>query len=393
VSDGLGRAAPLAFVVCGGLMALIVTSLAMAGSRITATGGIYAYVEAAFGPFAGFLAGVLMWLTGLLAVSGVAAALLDQAATLQPAIGHPVARTALLTGIVIALAAINTRGVTAGARVIETVAAFKLLPLLLFVAVGAFFVEPSAIAWPGMPETDAVGRAVLLLIFAYSGVEVALAPSGEVRAVSRTVPRALFLALAITTALYIAVQLVAQGVLAGSLADNAAAPLAEAAARFLGGAGRTLLLLGALCSMFGYLCGDMLSTPRTLYAIGRDGFLPPAIASVHPHHRTPHVAIWTHAVLVIACASASTFQQLAIISNVGLLLVYFLCCAAALELSRRDVRADGAPFAPRWAWLAPVAGAVAVLWILSTATWNELAVTAAVLAIAAMLYAWRRAIG
>jgi amino acid transporter len=142
--------------------------------------------------------------------------------------------------------------------------------------------------------------------------------------------------------------------------------------------------------MFGYVCGDMLSSPRSLYAIARDGFLPPAIARIHPAHRTPHVAIWTHTLLVIVFASTSTFQSLAIISNVGLLLMYFLCCAAALQLTRRDVRGDGAPFLPPVAWAAPVLGGALCLWILSTATAGEWAVTGAVLAVASAAYAAKR---
>lgn len=386
VSQGLGAAAPLAFLVCAAMMALIVTTLAIAGSRVTLTGGIYAYVEVAFGPFIGFLAGVLLWLTGLLAVSGVASAFLDQAGVLAPALQASGARVAVIVVVFATLAAVNARGVRSGVRVIEAVTAAKLIPLLIFVAVGLFFVNPEAVAWPGMPDTGELRRAVLLLIFAYSGAEIALAPSGEVDHATRTVPRALFLALAITTVLYIAIQLVAQGVLGADLSRFTLSPLAEAAGRFLGSAGRTLLLLGAVCSMFGYLCGDMLSSPRSLYAIARDGSLPSVLARIHPERRTPHVAIWTHAMLVIIVASTNSFQSLAIVSNVGLLLLYLLCCAAALELARRDVQAEGAPFAPRGAWLAPAAGAMLVVWILSTATAAEFGVTAAVLAAASVIF-------
>ena len=215
----------------------------------------------------------------------------------------------------------------------------------------------------------------LVLIFAYAGVEVALAPSGEVRNPAHTVPRAIFLALAVTTTLYVAIQLVAQGVLGTQLAQETAAPLADAAARFLGGAGATLMLAGAVCSMFGYQCGDMLSTPRSLYALARDGFAPAILAYIHPQHRTPSVAIWTHATLALALAGTQTFQVLAIISNVGLLLLYLLACGAALELARRDVRTAGTPFRIPGARAAPFLAAGLIVWVLSTATVKEFAVT------------------
>ena len=367
-------------------MGCVTLSVAMAGSRVSVTGGIYAYVEAAFGPFVGFLAGVLLWLTNVLAVSSVASALLDQLAVVLP--GVAAARAALvgfLALILAGLAWLNVRGVRVGTRLVEGITVAKLAPLLVFIGVGAFFVDPSAIAWPGMPPIDAIGRSVLLLIFAYAGIEVALAPSGEVRNPSRTVPRAVFFALTATTALYIAIQLVAQGVSGPALAQQTSTPLADAAGRFLGRAGVTLMLVGAVCSMFGYMCGDMLSTPRTLYALARDCFLPKVFSRIRPATHTPAVAIWTHAALVLTFASTNTFQSLAIIGNVGLLILYFLACAAAVELTRRDVRIDGPPFVPAGAWIGPVAGGVLLLLILSTATAPEFAVTAVVLAVAAVV--------
>lgn len=389
VSQGLGAAAPIAFLLCAGIMACVMTSLAMSGSRVAITGGIYAYVEAAFGPYVAFLAGVLQWLSCVLAVAGVASALLDQVGVLSAAAATTAIQVTALAITLAGLAWLNARGVRPGTRLVEAITVAKLVPLLVFTGVGVFFVDPAAIAWPGLPPADAIGRSVLLLIFAYAGVEVALAPSGEVRDPARTVPRAVFLALATTTALYIAIQLVAQGVSGPALARETDAPLAQAAGRFLGRTGVTLLLVGALCSMFGYLCGDMLSTPRSLYALARDGFLPRVFARIDPVTRTPAVAIWTHAALVLALATTNTFQTLAIIGTVALLILYGQACAAALALARRDVRIEGEPFAPRGAWIGPVAGLPLMLWILSTATLAELGVTATVLAVSTVIYVWR----
>jgi amino acid transporter len=204
------------------------------------------------------------------------------------------------------------------------------------------------------------------------------------------VPRAVFTALALATTLYIAVQLVAQAVLGSGLAQETATPLATAAGQFLGRAGVTMMLAGAVCSMFGYVCGDMLSTPRTLYAFARDGLLPQLFAHIHPVRRTPSVAIWAHAAIVALLAGSQTFQVLAIVSNVGTLLLYLLCCGAALALERRDVRMAGEPFTFPGAWIALVAAVVLVIWILSTATPREFAVTAGVLIAATLAYVVRK---
>jgi len=390
VAQDVGAAAPLAFLVCAAIIALIGVALAMAGSRVAITGGIYAYVEVAFGPYVALLAGVLQWLTGVAAVSGVAAALLDQVGTLAPLLERPAARVLVLAGVLGTLALLNVRGVRIGARVIEAVTALKLAPLVVFAGAGALLLDWSTLAWPAAPGAEALGRSVLLLIFAYTGVEMAVAPSGEVTDPARTVPRAIFMALGLATSLYIAIQLVAQAALGPLLAQETAAPLAQAAGRFLGGVGVTIMLAGAVCSMFGYLCGDMLSTPRTIYAFARDGLLPRVFAHIHPTRRTPSVAIWTHAGIVALLAGNQTFQALALVSNVGTLLLYLLCCGAALELRRQDVRMADAPFTFPGAWLAPVTGALLVLWILSTATAREFAVTAGVLATATLAYVVRK---
>jgi amino acid transporter len=390
VAMGLGAAAPAAYLVCAAAMTLIVTSLALAGSRVSLTGGIYAYVEVAFGPFVGFLAGVLQWLMLWLTAGSLLSAFVDQVGLLVPGTGQGLPRAAIIVAAVAFLAFVNVRGVTIGASLIEGAVVAKLLPLAVFVAVGVFFVQPAALAWPGWPAGEALGETVLLLVFAFVGIEVALVPSGEVRDPRRTVPRAIYLALGITTLLYLAIQAVAQGVLGAGMAEHAEAPLAAAASRFLGEGGRVLVLAGGAVSMFGYMCGDMLSSPRALYAFGRDGFLPRALARVHPSFHTPHVAIVVHGLLASALAISSTFRHLAILSNIAVLSLYFLCCAAALRLVARPAPDGERAFTLPGARVIPVAAMAVIAWILGHATRQEFAVLGATFVAASALYGLRR---
>jgi APA family basic amino acid/polyamine antiporter len=392
VAAGLGAAAPIAFIICAVVMALVVASFAIAGSRVSLTGGLYAYVEVAFGPYVGFLAGVLLWLTNVLAVAGVASAFAASVALIMPTAQTTVGRFSLLVLIFLVLAVINIRGVRAGAGTVTAMTVAKLLPLLLFIGVGAFFIRPEALSWSVWPETDSIGNSVLLLIFAFMGVELALVPSGEVKNPARTVPRSVFLALAMTTAIYIAIQLVAQGVLGSSLANFADAPLAEAASHFLGSTGRSIILVGAAISAFGYISGDILGSPRTLYAFGRSGVLPEVMAAVHPRYLTPHVAIAVHAVIACTLAVSGTFGYLALLSNIAALLLYLLCCAAAFQLIRKNVRSDGEPFSIYGEKVIPLIAIVVVLWILSHVTVPEFAVAGGVLVVASIFYAIRKAL-
>lgn len=387
----LGDGAPIAFIVSALAQAIFVTCFAIAGSRVSLTGGLYAYVEVAFGRYVGFLAGLMNCTTAILSVSAVMNVLVDAAGRVAPIVATTGGRLVMMSVILAALAAINVRSVRGGAGVVTLVTMVKVLPLLLFVAVGVAFIKPPAIAFSAATGSHSLGDAVLLLMFAFFGIESSLTPSGEVRNPSRTVPRAIYLALALTTLLYILIQLVAQGTLGTArLGDNTVAPLAEAAGVFLGNFGRILLLVGATISSFGYVTSDILNTPRTLFAFGRDGVLPKWFAHVHPRFRSPDVAIVVYAALALVLALSSSFEGLAIMANVAALLLYILCCAASWELQRRNVRSDGKPFGFPGAQVVPFVAIGFIIWILAHATTREFAVLGAVLAFGSVLYLVRR---
>jgi amino acid transporter len=381
----LGGAAPVAYLVCAVAMGLIVLCFAEAGSRVALTGGPYAYVEVAFGPFAGFLSGVLLWVVGTLALSAVATLFADAVGALVPALGGAAGRAAMLVVTFALLAAVNVRGVRQGTalNVVFTVA--KLVPLLLLLVAGAFAVRGGNLAWHGAPDAGKVARTSALLIFAFAGVESALVPSGEVRDVARTIPRAIALAMVAVTLLYIGLHLVSQGLLGEKLAGSPT-PLADAAAVALGPAGRAMMLVGAAVSMFGYVGGMTLAVPRALFALGRDGFLPRGLATVHPRWHTPWVAIVVQGMIVCALAVSSGFERLAILANLSTLLLYAGCCLAAWELRRRDVRAGGVPFRVPAAGVVPFLALAAIAYILTSVTLDEWEIVAAVLAAAALVY-------
>ena len=389
---GLGPAAPFAYLACAIAMALIVACIAAAGSRVAITGGIYAYTEAGLGSFVGFLAGVLYWTSALFGGASVAAAFVGSLAVLWPAADQPAMRIAIIGGAIGGLAWVNVRGVTLGTKVIEAVTVAKLVPLGVLVAAGVWLEPIDLQTWLPAPSPAAVGRTAILLIFAFVGIEVALVPSGEIRDPARTVPRAAFLALTFTTLLYLAIQAIAQAVLGAAMKDYASAPLAETAARLLGPSGRLLVLAGTAVSMFGYMSGDMLCTPRALFAFGRDRLMPRGLASVHARFHTPWMAILVHSAILAALAMTGSFAGLVVIANVSTLTMYLLCAIAAYELQRRDIRSGGTPLVLPGGPLIPIAASAVIVWLLSQATAREYLVTGGVLTVAAGYYAVTRSV-
>lgn len=382
----LGPAAPVAYVVCAVAMTLIVLCFAEAGSRVSLTGGVYAYVEVAFGPLIGFVTGVMLWAGITAATAAVASFFADAMVALIPSLGSGHARATSLIVVLVALAALNIGGVKGASRFNVVMTLAKLLPLVLLLVVGVASIKSQNLVWHGAPAMSDVGRASVVLIFAFLGVETALVPSGEVRDSSTTVPRAIFIAMTAVTILYIAVQIVAQGILGTALAGKKT-PLAEAAAVALGAPGRTLILIGSTISIFGYVSGMTLAVPRMLFAFGRDGFLPSQLASVHAKFRTPHIAIVIQTLIVIGLAVTGSFEKLAIIANGSVLLVYAACCVAVVELRRQKVQESGTPFRIPFAAAVPVLAFGVIVWLLTSLAADEWKALLVVGAVAIVVYA------
>jgi amino acid transporter len=215
MAGSLGAAAPLAYLVCAVATALIALCIAEAGSRVPQSGGPYAYVETALGPYAGYLCGVLF---GSASRSRWAPShrVRRRSRRLLPGLGGQLPRAILLVAAIAGLVVVNIRGRAGVARWHRDVA--KVVPLIAFVVLGLSHVRAENLALGSLPSLPRLGESGLLLMFAFFGMESALQVSGEVRDAARAVPRAIALAVAGVGVLYLAVQLVAQGILGSALA-------------------------------------------------------------------------------------------------------------------------------------------------------------------------------
>src|SRR3989440_6441804 len=346
MAASLGAAAPLAYLLCAVATALVALCIAEAGSRVPQSGGPYAYVGTAFGPYAGFLCGVLLWLGITLAMGAVATVFADVFGELVPGLGGQLPRAVLLVVVVAGLAVVNIRGAALGSQMSGIATVAKIVPLIAFVVLGLSHVRAENLALGSLPPLARLGESGLLLMFAFFGMESALQVSGEVRDAARAVPRAIALAVTGVGVLYIAVQLVAHGILGSALAApaTAKAPLAAAAVQIAGPAGSTPFLIAMIVSTFGFMTATTLSTPPTLFALAVDRYLTRPLAAVHPEPHTPHVAIALQGVIVCAIAITGTYVKLAIMADVAILLVYLACCLGVWRLRRLDAGAADKPF-------------------------------------------------
>ncbi len=383
----VGPAAPLAYLACVVAMGAVSLCFAAAGSRVPTSGGPYGYAEAAFGPLVGFVVGVLVWLGAVLAAAGIAAAVVDSLAQLAPILARPLARAAVLLALFATLSAINVAGLKPGTWLVGALTVAKIAPLLFLLVIAAPHLHPANLAF-GAPSPRALGRAMILALFAFQGMETALGVSGEVKDPSRNVPRGLLAAMGSVAMLYIAVQASAQGVLGPALA-HAHAPLAETV-RAVSPPLAGVMVIGATISMLGYLASDTLSAPRVLFAFAQDGFLPGRIAALHPRSRAPYVAILLHAGVALALAVSGSFVELAVLSSLAVVLVYIAGCAAAVRLQHRSTALAGPPLRVRGLTLAAGVGVLAMAWIAVHAALAEALGCAAAVAMAVVWYAVAR---
>ncbi len=394
VAAQAGTWCPMAYLALGFFSLLVGLCFAELGSRFEGTGGPYLYARAAFGRFAAFEVGWMYWFTRVCAQASVTNGLLLALGYYWPSLGAGAARIAVITGVTIALAAVNIRGVKQTAWLVDFFTLGKLLPLLLFVAVGIFFIHPGRLVPVGPVPWSHLPAALLLLLFIFSGYEVIAVPAGESRQPRRHVPFAVMATILVITALNTLVHVVAMGTVPDLAAT--ATPLATSAAIFLGVAGALLVGIGSVISIAGNAAGQILTSSRMLFALAESGDLPPFFAKIHRSFRTPANSVIFSSLVTLVLAFSGSFEQLAAVSAMARLIVYLAVCGATLVLRRpryRD-RVEPALFRVPLGSLIPSLGLVLSAAIFFGASREELAVGTLALAGGAALFAagvlWRR---
>jgi amino acid transporter len=379
-----GPAALIAYAVCGVACLLMSLCFAEVSSRFSDSGGPYLYARTAFGPMVGFEIGWLRWLALIVAFAANVNLLVVYTGFIWPIPADGAAQALVVTAIVSGLTAINVLGIRQTTIANNIFALAKLLPLLIFVGVGLFFVEPHKLAIASPPTFRGFTTSVVLVLYAFTGFEAVTIPAGEIRDPQRTVPFGLFATLAVVASIYISIQAVYSGT--ATTAEASAAPLADAGRRFLGDAGASLISVGAVVSIVGNLNGKLLAAPRLIFAMAERGQLPRGLGAVHQRLRTPYVAIIVSSALALAFALSSTFIRLVTISVLVNVVTYAVSCASLPVLRRKD----GAPPA---AFTSPFGPAVAVTslalcaWLFSTSSAPEILTTTAAAAVGACVYA------
>lgn len=367
VAADLGAASILAYVFCSILIILLMLCYAEVGSKITATGGVYIYIEKAFGKYPAFLIASLMLLATIASDAAVANAIIDIVFKLFPFLKSELIRILFFFFLFGGLAYVNVIGVKKGVGLVQLLTCLKIIPLLLIILIGIKDVELTNLVWETTPSISQIGATSLVLYFAFTGAGSALSVSGEVRNPQKTIPRAILFSILIVGIIYMLVQTVAQGVLGVALPSFTENPLGEVAKHIFGPIGFTLLTIGAAVSMFGSISSKVLSVPRVLFAVSKDKLIPITMLSkVHHKYATPYISIITYTALGFLLASLGGFKQLAIISSAAALVISFSISIATIKLRRdKHFNSDPEAFKIPGGYIVPILSTTVILWFLS----------------------------
>ena len=288
----------------------------------------------------------------------------------------------VITFVVSFLAGANLAGVRLASLVGNIFTVGKLVPLVLLVLVGVFFINRQNYASVAPPSPTAFSASVLLLVFAFGGFENAVIPAGEALDPRRHIPLALLTGIAISVVLYVAIQAVCIGTLP-ELA-NSQRPLADVGGHILGTPGAAVIAFGALISVTGTMNAIMLAAPRLLFGMAEQGQLPPIVSATHRHFHTPHVAIILSAVGMLGLTLSGTFISAVALSTIIRLTTYAVTCAALPVLRRNSGRA---PFAVPAGVTVSMVALVLAVWLFSSSSWPEARQAVVAGAVGLLLYA------
>lgn len=370
--DLIGPASLLVMIFDMFLVLAITFCFAEASGLFKDNGGAYIYAKEAFGDFIGYEVGFLTWMTRVIAFSTMGVGFATALAGIMPSLADDFMKNVIVTVIFAILAGVNLFGVPLY-KIVQNVATIaKLVPFVLFIGIGIFFIEPSNFTplFPGGEYTPGTfGAAAVMLFFAFTGFESIAVAAAEMENPQKNLPRATIITIFVVAAIYVLLLAVAIGIMGYELADTTA-PVQEAFGRVAGSFGTAVIAAGTLISIGSLCIGSSFVTPHSCLALAEQKMLPQFIAARN-RYGAPYWAIIISTVIAALIAYTGSFTYLASISVVSRFSQYIPTCLS-IPVFRKKM-----PDAPRAFKIpgGPVIPVVAVLvsvWLLAQATMQQL---------------------
>ncbi len=348
----LGPASLAVWVVAGVIAVMVALNFAEAAALVPRVGGSFAYACEAWGDFAGFLVGWPLWIAEIAALAVMPVAFVRYLTYFIPAL-TPAQGAAIKILFVAVVGYVNLRGAKAAGHANDVLTIAKLSPLLLLIAAGFTYL----IVHPGTAVSNLVpfaplgfgnfGQALVLIVWAYAGFELAVIPSGDVENPTKTIPKAMVIGMAVVILFYILTNFVVLATVNWAALQYDLAPLATAGSvvlsytPVLAAVGGAVLGIGALISVSGFDESGTLSTSRLSYAISLEGLFPRLFSRLHPRYGTPYYAIVAQSAIALVASLIGDLTQLIVFSTFNLAFVYLSTSAAVLTLREKKKQVGG----------------------------------------------------
>jgi len=378
----IGNYSLIAFVVCAVIIGFVVLCFAEVSSRFSVTGGPYIYAKEAFGAAVGFEIGWLSWIARITTFAANTNLLLAYLGFFVPSANEGSRRIVFVLAIVLLFTIVNFIGVRQSTLMTKTLTIGKIVPLIVFVTVGLFFIQPVNFTFSAVPDNTTAASAILILIYAFVGWESTTTVAGEMKNPQRNLPFALMLGLAFAAVLYLLIQIVCIGTLP-ELATSER-PLVDAANKFFGVFGASFITVGALVSILGNLNGNFLYASRQPFAMAEQNELPQILTKTHRKFKTPYFSIFLTAAVMLVLTIWTSFIAALTISTIARLLVYATTCAA-LPVFRRRNGLPKAVYSVPFGILASILALSLTIWLLAYVDYKKEGLAILILAVVGLI--------
>lgn len=387
VGMAMGSFGIFSYVFCSIMLAAIMLCYAEIGSKVTCSGGSYAYVEAAFGRFPGYIVNWLYFFGwSILGSAAVMNILADSLAVQFPAFDNPLIRGLLYFILIGLMVLTNIAGVKQGIGLVKLITIIKLLPLLAIILFGLPMVKAGNFQWEEVPTIKTFGETAFILFYAFAGFETSLCVGGEIKNPKRTVPLGICIGGITILIIYLLLQTVAQGVLGDGMTTYKDAPLAAVAEKIAGPLATTVLLFTAAISCFGSVSADVMATPRSLFAASKKGMFPGFLGKVHSKYATPYLAVILYGTLIFIFSVSGGFKQLAMLASAAILLIYLAVILSTVKLRMKKRENAEKTFKAPGGLIIPFVGVTSITWLLANLNLKEIISTLIFIIVISLLY-------
>ncbi|MBZ9728721.1 APC family permease [Salegentibacter sp. JZCK2] len=374
-----------ALFLCGLIVFVLVLVFAEVSSRFKKTGGPYLYILSSFGKIPAFVIGWLILITRVATYAALINLMVTYISYFNPVFLEPVYSFSLITGITLFFTWINYLGVKSSTILNNTLAIAKIVPLLVFVLVGLFYMDLNLIDTDQPPpEPGDFMSTILILIFAFTGFEAVVVNTGEMENPKKNIPFALMLSIAFVAVFYALIQFVSIGTLPDLASSET--PITDAAQIFMGSPGAIFITLGAVISIGGTLNAVMLIGSRLPFALSEEKQFPELFARLHPKYRTPVYSLFIFTAVTLIASLTGSFIYAVSISVISKVLIFLMVCAAMIKLRKKHPRKK-IFFKLPYGYLFAITGILSSIGLLYSSKLSELVDVLITIGIGMLLYA------